>query len=59
MTQEHDFETWMLEVNRVILQECSLGVDDIPDYDYWSNWDLGVSAAETALQALSNAGWSY
>jgi hypothetical protein len=59
MIQEPDFETWMLEVNQVIFETCDLGVDDIPDYDYWSNWDSGVSATETAQEALSNAGWSY
>lgn len=59
MTQEITFETWMKKVNRVVVQTCGLGVEDIPDYDYWSNWDAGVSPEETAKEALDNAGWSF
>jgi hypothetical protein len=59
MTKEISFETWMKQVNRTIFQSCGLGVEDIPDYDYWSNWNAGVSPEQTAEEALDNAGWSF
>lgn len=59
MSQEISFEAWLKQVNRIVFQTCGLGVEDIPDYDYWSNWDAGVSPKETAEEALDNAGWSF
>lgn len=58
MTQEIAFEAWMQKVNRIVIQTCGLGVEDIPDYDYWNNWDAGVSPEETAQEALEAAGWN-
>jgi len=59
MTKEISFEAWMKVVNRKVFQSCGLGVEDIPDYDYWSNWNSGVSPEQTAEEALDNAGWSF
>jgi len=55
MAQLLSFEQWMDAVNRVLVRKCGLGVEDIPDFCYRDYYDDGVSAFETASEALDAA----
>jgi hypothetical protein len=58
MANRLSFEEFMKRVDAHIqLRAGGLGVDDIEDFDYRYAYIDGVSAKETALDALKNAGW--
>ena len=59
MSQQIAFETWLAKVNKVVVLTCGLGIEDIPDYDYWSSWNHGMSPEDVAQEALEEAGWSF
>lgn len=54
-----NFDTWMAMVNLQVEQLCGLGVDDIPDYNYWDNFDAGINPEDTAHEALEAAGYQF
>jgi hypothetical protein len=54
-----NFDTWMVMVNLQVEQLCGLGVNDIPDYNYWDNFDAGVSPEDTAYEALEASGFQF
>jgi len=54
-----DFNTWKTLVDRKLDAQCGMTSDDIPDYSYWDNWKAGVSAQDTAAEALDNAGFCW
>ena len=54
-----NFDTWMTMVNLQVERLCGLGVDDIPDYNYWDNFDAGISPEDTAHEALEAAGYQF
>ena len=41
------FEKWFEKVNELCEKRLGMGVDDIPDMDYWVWWDAGTSVHET------------
>ena len=59
MTKQIAFEDWLKMVNTFVIDSCGLGIEDIPDYDYWSSWDAGMSPEEVGQEALEEAGWSF
>jgi hypothetical protein len=59
MTKQIAFEDWLKIVNTFVIDSCGLGIEDIPDYDYWSSWDAGMNPEEVAQEALEEAGWSF
>jgi hypothetical protein len=59
MKKEIAFEDWMKVVNQHVINSCGLGIEDIPDYDYWSSWNHGMSPEDVAQEALEEAGWSF
>ena len=59
MTKEIAFEDWLKIVNRHVIDSCGLGIEDIPDYDYWNSWNAGMPPEEVAQEALEEAGWSF
>lgn len=57
--KNENFDTWMAMVNLYVEHLCGLGVDDIPDYNYWDNFDAGISPKVTAHEALEAAGFQF
>jgi len=54
-----NFDTWLAIVNLHVENMCGLGVNDIPDYNYWDNFDAGVGPEDTAYEALEAAGFQF
>lgn len=54
---EQTFDEWCREVNLVMIQRCSLGMDDLPDQT-WHDWyDSGLTPDEAVQQTLENEGF--
>jgi hypothetical protein len=53
--KKHTFEQWQILVNLEIVKRTGLGIDDLPDFDYWNYWHDGVSPVETAEEVIENA----
>ena len=56
MTQE-PFDNWLDKVDMVIEQKFGIGTSDLPDVDYWSWCEDGMTPKRAAMKALRNAGW--
>ena len=50
------FKEFKHAINAMLEREIGLSSDDLPDFCYRANYDSGVSARETAYEALDNAG---
>lgn len=55
MAKKLTFEEWQARVNKVLINRVDLGIDDLPDYDYWTAWNCGESPLECARDVLENA----
>ena len=51
-----NFTTYMTKVDEVLEAEAEVDHLDIPDYDYASDFEAGVSPRKAALAALRAAG---
>lgn len=49
------FEEWMRIVDNVLLNNCGMLSDDLPDYCYYDSWKAGDSPFECAEQAIEYA----
>jgi hypothetical protein len=50
------FEEWKKQVDLEIEKRAyGLNSDDLPDYDYWAEWEAGESPVFTAKAAIQNA----
>lgn len=49
------FEDWQKQVNIRVIKIIGLTIDDLPDFDYWSAWDAGISPSETARDVIQAA----
>jgi len=54
-----NFDTWMAMVNLYVERLCGLGTDDIPDYNYWDNFNAGITPEDTAYEAVEAAGYQF
>ena len=43
---ELDFKTWMEKVNEQFVDTFGFGTDDLPDWDYYSNFEAECSPKE-------------
>ena len=50
------FDDFKRVINTILEKEFGILSDDLPDYCYRDNYDDGISARETAYEALDNAG---
>lgn len=51
------FEEWKRQVNIELARLCGMVADDLPDCDYWMEWQSGTSPLEMAHEALEAAGF--
>lgn len=49
------FEEWKHAVDLAIQRKCGLSADDMPEWDYWSAYDDGVSPSKAAAMAIRAA----
>lgn len=49
------FELFMSKVNQILEAKTGFDSDNLPDYSYWDCWNDGMSANETAKEAIQNA----
>lgn len=55
--ETHIFDEWKAIVNQIVQRKCGLSCDDLPDYDYMSEWEGGSTASDCADAALEEAGF--
>ena len=51
------FLAWGLAVDAALTTECGMGVLDLPDADYSSLYEDGMTAADAALDVLADQGF--
>jgi len=51
---ENDFDNWMSEINRILLEKIQLDVTDLPDEDFFNHYIDGYSAEEIVDQMIKN-----
>ena len=42
------FQNWKNLVDRIVYKKTKMHCDDLPDEDYWMNWDKNVSPKDMA-----------
>lgn len=50
------FEQWSRKVDNEVNALCGLSTYDLPDCDYWTWYDSGVTPKCAAKRAIKNAG---
>lgn len=59
-SEAESFSNWTKEVNtHVIRFSCGLGIDDLPDVDFWSGWNDGEDPKDFARQMLEEEGFIF
>lgn len=43
-----NFDDWMMEVDACLIDYCAMDSSDLPDVDYYSNWESNVTPQEMA-----------
>lgn len=49
------FTEWMREADKACYSMCGLGINDLPDWHHWDNWDSEVSPKDHAREVIENA----
>lgn len=57
-TEDVYFALWLEAVDRAVMRRVLIGYRDLEDWDYWSNYDAGMSPQDAALEMLADNGWS-
>lgn len=52
---KRSFAEWQREVNSILIVECGLGIDDLPDCCYADWYQDGVSPKSAAKRAIRHA----
>ena len=47
-----DFETWMREIDKILLSDIGVCHDDLPDQNYYDMWQDGFTPDEVVLEVL-------
>jgi hypothetical protein len=55
MERARTLDDYIIAVDWFMTRQCGLGTGDIPDYDYATAFDCGVSPARCAKQAITAA----
>lgn len=50
----HTFNEYMNKVNKHLIKICGMVSDDLPDYNYILDWEIGESPKFCAEQAYEN-----
>lgn len=50
------FANWMNKVDAAIMKRCGMESADLPDCDYWMNYENGTSPSRMATIAIREAG---
>lgn len=53
------YRGWRHHVSRLILDISGISTSDIPDFDYHSSYDCGMSCWDTAVEALREADFPF
>jgi hypothetical protein len=56
-TDDVYFAIWMHALNRAVQRRVLVSFDDLEDWDYWSNYDAGMSPRDAAIEMLADNGW--
>jgi len=49
------FTAWMAKVNAHMVKYCTMGADDLPDWNYRDAYDDGMSPSQAARSAIRAA----
>lgn len=53
------FRRWMKEVNRIIVGQTNMEVDDLPDWNYYDEFVGGTTPSVAAKRVIANAKEDY
>ncbi len=53
------FELWMKNVEAFVSQNAQLSVYDLPDRNFYDQWENGSTPADAGEDALENAGFEF
>ena len=56
MTKE-TFNTWMVKVDKAVSAIAGVSVYDLPDQNFYDQWEDALSPRQAARDALIDAGW--
>lgn len=48
------FEQWKAEINRMMLDEFNLDLDDIEDWGYWDSFEAGDTPKDAFIQIVED-----
>lgn len=51
----HRFEAWKARVDAEVVRRVGVGIDCLPDFNYWDAYNDGKSAKVTANKVIKNA----
>lgn len=54
-----EFEEWFNEADRICLEICGLGINDIPDGPSWDSWDSGMLPRDYVVTLLEEEGFPF
>lgn len=59
-TDAEFFSEWMKDVNAYLINlSDGLGIDDLPDVDFWAGWSDGEDSKDFARQMLEEEGFLF
>jgi hypothetical protein len=53
--READFDTWKRLVDRACVNRCGMDTEMLPDWDFRTAYDNGMSAVDAARRVITNA----
>lgn len=57
MAYRPTFETWMIQVDRALVRRIGLESSDLPDWDYWTAWEDGLTPSQVVRDFMESEGY--
>ncbi len=57
-TDDVYFALWLEALDRAVMRRVLVRYDDLEDWDYWSNYDAGMTPREAAIEMLADNGYA-
>ena len=54
ISEKETFEVWKERVDKMVFSKLNIHCYDLPDEDYWMNWDNNVDSQQMANYVIQN-----
>ena len=54
ISEKETFEVWKERVDKTVFSKLNLHCNDLPDEDYWMNWDNNIDSQQMANYVIQN-----